>query len=80
MVINFGDIEIIDGVVNEIPNTSKSLFQKIKEFLFKSSSETVVQSEDLGSDFKIETVFENSLEINLGVKIKNGIKLDNSNH
>lgn len=72
----FGDIEIIDGVVNEIPNTSKSLFQKIKEFLFKSSSETVVQSEDLGSDFKIETVFENSLEINLGVKIKNGIKLD----
>lgn len=72
----FGDIEIIDGSVDEIPNTSKSIFQKIKEFLFKSSSETVNQSEDLGSDFKINTVFENSLEINLGVKIRDGIKLD----
>lgn len=72
----FGDIEIIEGRVDEIPNTSKSLFQRIKEFLFKSSSETVNKSEDLGSDFKIETVFENSLDINIGVKISNGIKLD----
>lgn len=72
----FGDIEIIEGRVDEIPNTSKSLFQRIKEFLFKSSSETVNKSEDLGSDFKIETVFENSLDINVGVKISNGIKLD----
>lgn len=72
----FGDIEIIEGRVDEIPNTSKSLFQRIKEFLFKSSSETVNKSEDLGSDFKIETVFENSLDINIGVKISKGIKLD----
>ena len=72
----FGDIEIIEGGVDEIPNTSKSLFQRIKEFLFKSSSETVNKSEDLGSDFKIETVFENSLDINIGVKISKGIKLD----
>lgn len=72
----FGDIEIIEGKVDEIPNTSKSLFQRIKGFLFKSSSETVNKSEDLGSDFKIETVFENSLDINIGVKISNGIKLD----
>ena len=72
----FGDIEIIEGRVDEIPNTSKSLFQRIKEFLFKSSSETINKSEDLGSDFKIETVFENSLDINIGVKISKGIKLD----
>ena len=72
----FGDIEIIEGRVDEILNTSKSLFQRIKEFLFKSSSETVNKSEDLGSDFKIETVFENSLDINIGVKISKGIKLD----
>lgn len=72
----FGDIEIVEGRVDEIPNTSKSLFQKIKEFLFKSSSETVNKSEDLGSDFKIETVFENSLDINIGIKISKGIKLD----
>ena len=72
----FGDIEVIEGRVDEIPNTSKSLFQRIKEFLFKSSSETVNKSEDLGSDFKIETVFENSLDINIGVKISKGIKLD----
>lgn len=72
----FGEIELIDGIVNEIPNTSKSIFDKIKEFLFKSSSETVNQSEDLGSDFKINTVFENSLELNIDIKIRDQIKLD----
>lgn len=71
-----GDIEVIEGKVDEVPNTSKSIFQKIKEFLFKSSSETVNKSEDLGSDFKIETVFENSIDINIGIKIRKGIKLD----
>lgn len=71
-----GNIEIIDGTVEEIPNTSKSIFDKIKEFIFRSSSQTVNESEDLGSDFKIETVFENSPEINVGIKIVKGIKLD----
>lgn len=72
----FGEIEVIEGRVDEVPNTSKSIFQKIKEFFFKSSSETVNQSEDLGSDFKIETVFENSIDINLKLRINKGIKLD----
>lgn len=75
----FGQIDILRGEVSEIPNTSKSLFQKIKEFLFSSSSKTVNQSEDLGSDFKIETVLENALEINVGVKISEEIKLDIDN-
>lgn len=71
-----GLINIKKGEVNEIPNTSKSIFQKIKEFLFKSTSNTVNQSEDLGSDFKIESIIENAPVIDLQIKIDEGIKLD----
>ena len=71
-----GNIEIEKGLVSEIPNTSKSIFQKIKEFLFSSTSKTINQSEDLGSDFKIESIIENAPSIDVRIKINEGIKLD----
>ena len=71
-----GTLDIKRGQVNEIPNTSKSIFQKIKEFLFSSTSKTINQSEDLGSDFKIESIIENAPVINLKLGIEDGIKLD----
>ena len=71
-----GLLEIKKGQVSEIPNTSKSIFQKIKEFLFSSSSNTINQSEELGSDFKIENIIENAPVIDLRLKIDEGIKLD----
>ncbi|MHD0317964.1 translocation/assembly module TamB domain-containing protein [Fusobacterium sp. THCT1E2] len=71
-----GNINIIDGEVENIPSNSKSLFQIIKNFLFKSSSSIVNKSEDLGKDFQINTIFEKSLELDVTLKIDKGIKLD----
>lgn len=71
-----GSINIIDGEVENIPSNSKSLFQIIKNFLFKSSSSIVNKSEDLGKDFQINTIFEKSLELDVTLKIDKGIKLD----
>ncbi len=74
-----GIIDIKNGEVREIPNTSKSIFQKLREFLFSSTSNTVNQSEDLGSDFKLETIIENAPVLDIQVKIEEGIKLDIDN-
>lgn len=71
-----GSINIVDGEVENIPSNSKSLFQIIKNFLFKSSSSIVNRSEDLGKDFQINTIFEKSLELDVTLKIDKGIKLD----
>lgn len=71
-----GNINIIDGEVENIPSNSKSLFQIIKNFLFKSSSSIVNRSEDLGKDFQINTIFEKSIELDVTLKIDKGIKLD----
>ena len=71
----FGQIEIVNGNVYEIPTKHEGIFEKIKKFLFSSASKTVNDSEALGKDFKIETVFENAFNVNVGVKIRDGIKL-----
>lgn len=71
-----GQIEIIKGEIFEIPSKKESIFTKIKKFLFSSASKTVNDSESLGKDFKIETEFANSINVNVGIKIRDGIKLD----
>ncbi|WP_101475036.1 hypothetical protein [Fusobacterium sp.] len=72
----FGQVEILKGEVFEIPTKSESIFEKIRKFLFSSASKTVNDSESLGKDFKIDTVFDNSINVNIGLKIVDGIKLD----
>lgn len=71
-----GDVTILNGKVLDIPNNSKTIFQIIKNFLFKSSSTVVNNSEELGKDFKIDTVFEKALELDIDFKTKNDIELD----
>lgn len=72
----FGQIEILKGEVFEIPAKNESIFEKIRKFLFSSASKTINDSESLGQDFKIDTIFENSINVNVGIKIVDGIKLD----
>lgn len=72
----FGQFEILKGEVFEIPTKSESIFEKIRKFLFSSASKTINDSESLGQDFKIDTIFENSINVNIGIKIVDGIKLD----
>lgn len=71
-----GNVTVIDGKVSDIPNNSKTIFQIIKNFLFKSSSIVVNNSEELGEDFKIDTVFEKALELDVNFRTKEEIKLD----
>lgn len=71
----FGQIEIVNGNIYEIPTKHEGIFEKIKKFLFGSASKTVNDSEILGKDFKIETTFENAFNVNVGVKIKDGINI-----
>ncbi|WP_294707699.1 translocation/assembly module TamB domain-containing protein [uncultured Fusobacterium sp.] len=71
-----GDITILDGKVSDIPNNSKTIFQIIKNFLFKTSSTVINNSEELGEDFKIDTVFEKALELDINFRTKDDVDLD----
>ena len=71
-----GDITILDGKVSDIPNNSKTIFQIIKNFLFKTSSTVLNNSEELGEDFKIDTVFEKALELDINFRTKDDVDLD----
>lgn len=71
-----GEVVVLDGKVIDIPNNSKTIFQIIKNFLFKSSSKVVNSSEELGEDFKINTVFDKALEIDVNFRTKDDIDLD----
>lgn len=71
-----GQVEVVKGLFRGLPTKQESIFTKIRKFLFKSTSKTINDSEELGKDFKIKTVIEDALDINLGFKIRDGIILN----
>lgn len=71
-----GDINISNGIINAIPIESKGIFQILKEKLYSFISPTVNNSEDLGKDFQIATVFENDFAVDIKLRIKDKIKLE----
>lgn len=71
-----GNLSIDRGEIKAIPNATKSLLNIVLKFLFDKTRSVINRSKDLGSDFEIYTEIENSVEIDIGVDIKDGIILD----
>lgn len=71
-----GDISIVKGIIKAIPNSTKSLFKVILDFIVDKTRNMVTKSKDLGKDFEITTSIEKNIAIDVGVGIKEGIILD----
>lgn len=71
-----GNITLSNGIVNGIPIESKGILQILKEKLYSFISPTINNSEDLGKDFQIATVFENDFAVDVKLRIEDKIKLN----
>lgn len=73
-----GNIELIRGLVEDVPNAYQSYWQILKDFFFKqNATATVLPSEEVGKDEPaIATQLEKLLDIDLGLWIREGIKLN----
>ncbi|MDR1831712.1 MAG: translocation/assembly module TamB [Fusobacteriaceae bacterium] len=70
-----GTLTVDEGEVKALPMETKTLFQILRDLLFKSTSKVAQAGREL-KGFKVDTSFYNPVELDLAISATKGIKLD----